>query len=76
LDIRLNIRLDFGAELIPVVNAEDLGDEFQAFAVGEGDGLLLEGFAQRLRHSLRIAKIAHGTFPLLWRIRFVRRLRC
>src|SRR5262249_934352 len=36
---------------------------------GEGNGLRLESVAQGLRHSLRIAKIAHETLPLLWRIR-------
>jgi hypothetical protein len=51
------------------MKAEDFGDQFRAFTVGEGDGFRFESVAQRLRHSFRIARIAHATFPLLWRNR-------
>jgi hypothetical protein len=39
------------------------------------DGLLLENVAQRLRHSFRIAKIAHEIFLCCGEFG-VRRLRC
>src|SRR5262245_43086334 len=67
-DWRTGDRRVFGrnssAQDIPVVKSQELGDQFQALAVGEGDRLFLESFAQRLRHSLSVAKIAHGATPV------------
>src|SRR5262249_16466592 len=37
-----------------------LGDQLESCAVGDVDGTGLEAFAQCLRHSLRIAVVAHG----------------
>jgi hypothetical protein len=61
---------------VPVGNAQHPGDQLQALAVGNGDGPGGQGLAQRLRHGLGVAKIAHGSHPLQERTRRVRWLRC
>jgi hypothetical protein len=42
------------------VESESLGNDLKTFAVSDRDRFGFEGVAQRLRHNLGIAKIAHG----------------
>jgi hypothetical protein len=50
---------DPGGKNIPVVAAESFGDQLQGLAVGDDECLGLQGIAQGVRHSLRVAEIAH-----------------
>jgi len=52
--------LNFRGQKIPVGKTQRLGNQFQAFTVGQGNGLGLQGLAQGVRHSFCIAKVAHG----------------
>jgi hypothetical protein len=65
---------DLGTQDVPIVKAQDFGNQLQALAMGDVNGFGLERFAQRLRHSFGIAKIAHELLCISER--HVRCLRC
>src|SRR5579871_4253842 len=52
-------RLDLGGEDVPIFVAEGLGRELERLAVGDGDAGVGQAGAQRPRHGLGVAKIAH-----------------
>jgi hypothetical protein len=54
-------RVNLGSKDIPIIVAERLRDQLKRFTVGGFDGSAFQGIAQGVRHSLRAAKIAHGS---------------
>ncbi len=50
-------------EHVPVLKAQDSGDDLQTFAMSRGNRFGVERVAQRLRHSLCVAAIAHWITP-------------